>query len=190
MRILLLTLVILSGNTMANTVEEPTWELIEQIDAVELRRYGATIEARTPLNSSRESSGGFRRLAGYIFGGNDSGKEIAMTAPVGETLVPENPVMSFTMPSEYSMNDLPAPQDGSVSLHTVPERTIAAISFSGWATAGKVRRNKEALLATLEAEGIEVIGAPTLNQYNPPWTPPFLRRNEVVVEVGLERAEK
>ena len=107
MRFLILTLVMLTGTPMANATEEPSWELINQIDDVELRRYDPTIEARTPLVHNRESTGGFRRLAGYIFGGNASGEEIAMTAPVAETLVPEDPVMAFTMPSEYTMADLP-----------------------------------------------------------------------------------
>ena len=72
---------------MASSIEEPAWELVDQIGPVELRRYEPSIQARTPLKSKRETSGGFGRLAGYIFGDNDGGQKIAMTAPVTETLV-------------------------------------------------------------------------------------------------------
>ena len=71
---------------MASDIEEPGWVLLDQLDAVELRRYEPTIEARTALDSSAQTSSGFRRLAGYIFGGNETGESIAMTAPVAETL--------------------------------------------------------------------------------------------------------
>ncbi len=68
----------------------------------------------------------------------------------------------------------------------MPERTVAVIAFSGWATGGKVERFSRELLSTLEENGIEVTGTPGLNQYNPPWTPPFMRRNEIAVEVALD----
>jgi hypothetical protein len=185
-RLILLSLCLLPAIAMANSIEEPAWALVDEIGDVELRRYEPSIQARTTLKHSGETSSGFRRLAGYIFGDNDTGQKIAMTAPVGETLAGDNPVMSFTMPSAYAMDDLPEPKDGSVSLHEVPERTLAAIRFSGWATDGKVKRYTRALLATLEENGIEITGTPGLNQYNPPWTPPFMRRNEIAVEVALD----
>ncbi|MBT7719724.1 MAG: heme-binding protein, partial [Halieaceae bacterium] len=84
--------------------------------------------------------------------------------------------------------DLPEPADDSVQIQTVPGRTMAAIRFSGWATDGKVKRNTQQLIATLKQHGIEAVGTPSLNQYNPPWTPPFLRRNEIMVEVQVHDA--
>ena len=175
---------LLPAVTMAADIEEPAWELLDRMGPVELRRYAPTVEARTTLSSSRETTGGFGRLAGYIFGENASGEKIAMTAPVTETLVPDSPTMSFTMPSAYDLAHLPEPRSGAVTLHEVPARTLAAVRFSGWATSGKVKRHTRELLETLDAQGIEVSGAPSLNQYNPPWTPPFLRRNEITVEVS------
>lgn len=179
-------LLLLPAVTMAGDIEEPAWELLDRIGPVELRHYAPAIEARTTLRSSRETTGGFGRLAGYIFGENDSGEKIAMTAPVTETLGAGSPVMSFTMPSAYDLAELPEPRRDDVTLHEVPERTLAAVRFSGWATAGKVKRHTRELLDALDAEGIEVSGVPSLNQYNPPWTPPFLRRNEIVVEIRLD----
>lgn len=186
LRLIFLALFLMPVTAVADPVEEPAWELVGEMGEVQLRRYAPSIQARTTLDHSGETSQGFRRLAGYIFGGNDTGQEIAMTAPVGETLSDDNPVMNFTLPSEYSMADLPRPEDDSVTLHEVPERTVAVIAFSGWATAGKVERFTGELLATLAENGIEVTGTPGLNQYNPPWTPPFMRRNEIAVEVALD----
>ena len=171
------------SGTMADDIEEPAFTAIGTIGAVELRRYAPSIQARTSLSDSGQTNAGFRRLAGFIFGGNDENMKIAMTAPVEETLEPE-PTMAFTMPSEHRMEDLPTPDDGAVQLVEVPERTVAVIAFSGWATGGKVADKTEELLATLETSGIEITSPPSLNQYNPPWTPPFMRRNEIMVGIG------
>lgn len=178
------------GNTaMASDIEEPSWTLVETLDQVELRDYAPSIQAITQLEHSGQTSSGFQRLAGFIFGGNETGEKIAMTAPVEETLQTDEPVMAFTLPSEYTLSDLPVPADDSVTIKPVPGRTMAAIRFSGWATAGKVERNTEALIETLAEYGIDAVGTPSLNQYNPPWTPPFLRRNEIMVEVQLAAAD-
>lgn len=175
---------------MASDIEEPKYEVLRSLGDVEIRYYEPTIQAQTVLQSDSETSGGFRRLAGFIFGGNDREQEIAMTAPVQETLEQESPVMAFTMPSRYSMSDLPQPDDRSVKLIEVPARTVAVIQFSGWATASRVETRKEHLLSTLAEHNIETLGKPFLNQYNPPWTLPFLRRNEVAVELSEDFADK
>ncbi len=185
MTLLALTL----GNTaMASDIEEPSWTLVDTVEKVELREYAPSIQAVTQLDHSGQTSAGFQRLAGFIFGGNETGEKIAMTAPVEESLEANQPLMAFTLPREYELEDLPEPADDSVRIQTVPGRTMAAIRFSGWATDGKVKRNTEQLIATLKQHGIEAVGTPSLNQYNPPWTPPFLRRNEIMVEVQVQDA--
>ncbi|EEB77185.1 SOUL heme-binding protein [marine gamma proteobacterium HTCC2148] len=177
------------GNTaMASDIEEPSWTLVDTVEKVELREYAPSIQAVTQLDHSGQTSAGFQRLAGFIFGGNETGEKIAMTAPVEESLEANQPLMAFTLPSEYELEDLPEPADDSVQIQTVPGRTMAAIRFSGWATDGKVKRNTQQLIATLKQHGIESVGTPSLNQYNPPWTPPFLRRNEIMVEVQIQDA--
>lgn len=183
-RLTCVLLLLLSPALMAADVEEPRWELIEQLDQVEIRLYAPGVQAVTELDSSAGSSNGFRRLAGYIFGGNAREQSIAMTAPVQETLGQPRPLMKFTLPAGYALAELPKPNDASVSLVEVPQRTVAAIRFSGWATDGKVASMQRILFETLDKHGIQRIGEPVLNQYNPPWTPPFLRRNEVSVEVA------
>ena len=167
---------------MTYAIEEPSFEAAGQVGDVELRDYAPSIQARTSMAEDGGTSSPFRRLANFIFGENSLDAEIAMTAPV-ETREDADGYMAFTMPSEYGLEDLPAPLDDSVSLHEVPPRRMAALSFGGWATDGKVERMTVELFATLEENGIETVGPPALNQYNPPWTLPWMRRNEVVVEV-------
>ena len=172
---------------MADEIEEPQWQLLDTLETVEIRQYSPSIQAVTQLDSGGDSSQGFRRLAGYIFGGNERSESIAMTAPVQETLEPGNTMMAFTLPAAYAFEDLPAPDNDSVTLVQVPGRVVAAIRFSGWATGGKVARMQEELLAVLKRYGVATVGVPSLNQYNPPWTLPFLRRNEVSVEIQWTR---
>lgn len=169
--------------SMAQTIEEPDFSLIKMIGDVEIRSYQPVIQAVVALPDNKHSSQGFRRLASFIFGGNDQGESIAMTAPVQETLFVAKPEMAFTMPAQYTMDDLPTPNDQRVELVEIAQRTVAAIAFSGWATSGKVERYSKKLRATLRKHGLAAIGDPMLNQYNPPWTPPFKRRNEIVLVI-------
>lgn len=171
------------GSMMSHAIEEPSWSLVAQLDNVEIRQYEPVIQARTLIDNSNASSGGFRTLADYIFGGNAHEQSIAMTAPVEETLSDDDAYMAFTMPSEYSLEELPAPSDGLVTLHEVSSRTMAVVSFSGWARESVVEKQTQILLETIEAHGWVAVGTPSLNQYNPPWTPPWNRRNEVMVQV-------
>jgi hypothetical protein len=178
-------LLLLGVSAMAQAIEEPEHSLLDRVGEVEIRRYEAVIQAVTPLQSSAATSAGFRRLAGYIFGANDSGEKISMTAPVQESLGSESPELAFTMPRGYDLDSLPLPDDSVVSLVKVPARTVAVISFGGWATERKIVRYTRELNTALESGPYTVVGTPLLNQYNPPWTPPFLRRNEIMVEIEV-----
>jgi hypothetical protein len=180
-----LAIVMLLGAAgVAESIEEPQYRVLESIDEIEIRHYQATVQAVTRLPGKSSSSEGFRRLAGFIFGGNDQEQKIAMTAPVQEKLGAERPEMAFTMPSEYTLEDLPTPADSRVSLHNVPAKTVAVVTFSGWATSSRVARFERELRATLKRSDIATTDEVSLNQYNPPWTLPFLRRNEIMIEVA------
>jgi SOUL heme-binding protein len=184
--LLTLMVIVISGfSHMANSIEEPRYQLIQALDDVEIRQYEPAIQAVTILPGSSSTSEGFRRLAGFIFGGNEREQKIAMTAPVQETLGEERPTMAFTMPAQYSFGELPAPTDDRVTLQDVPARTVAVVSFSGWATRSKVERYERQLREALKLNAIATVGNSSLNQYNPPWTLPFLRRNEIMIEVNL-----
>jgi len=190
--------------------EEPPYESLETSGDVELRRYAPMIVAETLVEGElgRASSDGFRRIAAYIFGDNRPasgapGEKIAMTAPV--TMEPEPqriamtaPVsmesvgerwrMSFVMPTGYTIATLPSPTDLRVTLREIPGRTTAALKFSGLAGEEKVARKTGELRSWLAGRGIEPTSPPRLARYNPPWTPPFLRRNEILVDCAPPRS--
>ena len=168
----------------AEAIEEPAYsvERAWEAEQIEIRAYAPRIMAVTAMDNGNDD--GFRVLAGYIFGGNAEEQKIAMTAPVQQTMNGSEE-MAFMMPAEYALADLPDPDDERVAFREAPAYTAAVIRFSGWATSEKADANWQKLRSFLIAEGIDITGDPTLNQYNPPWTLPFMRRNEIIVPVAL-----
>ena len=181
---LFISLVTSVMTTQAIAIEEPVYQVEKAWEAeqIEIRAYAPRIMAVTGMNEDSDS--GFSVLAGYIFGGNAEEQKIAMTAPVQQTMAGEKE-MAFMMPAEYALRDLPQPEDQRVSFREAPAYTAAVIQFSGWASAEKADENWQQLQRFLIAEGIDITGEPTLNQYNPPWTLPFMRRNEIIVPVAF-----
>ncbi|MDY6995730.1 MAG: heme-binding protein [Actinomycetota bacterium] len=184
------------------TVEEPHYIRRELTEAVQIREYGSRIAAETTVTGDKQSalSTGFRRLAGYIFGGNHRDTAIAMTAPVdqaraaGEDIAMTAPVaqtggadgswtVRFYMPSEWTMETLPTPDDDQVRLVRVPAETVAVLRFTGDRGPKAVAERTAELLEALSDNGIEPAGEPAAWFYDPPWTLPFARRNEVVVAI-------
>lgn len=191
---------IFAGTAMA--IEEPKYTLIEKSDAFELRAYAPKIIAETIVSGDLDdaSSAGFKLIAGYIFGNNTSrsggNEKISMTAPVtmeakSEKISMTAPVtmeqtdgkwrMHFVMPSQYTMETLPKPNNPAVILREIPKSNYAVIQFSWFAGEEKVAKKTAELMAWLGSKNITPTGKPELARYNPPWTPPFLRRNEVMV---------
>jgi hypothetical protein len=165
-------------------IEEPAYtvERAWEAEQIEIRSYAPRIMALTTMQGDEDN--GFGVLAGYIFGGNDEEQKIAMTAPVQQTMEGERE-MAFMMPAEYALEDLPTPEDQRVLFREAPAYMAAVIQFSGWASPEKADDNWQQLRRFLIAEGIDITGDPTLNQYNPPWTLPFMRRNEIIVPVAM-----
>ena len=182
-RTLFISLVTAMIANHAMALEEPTYQVekVWEAEQIEIRAYAPRIMAVTGMD---DSNGGFRVLAGYIFGGNAEEEKIAMTAPVQQSMAGEKE-MAFMMPAEYALEDLPEPEDQRVSFRTAPAHTAAVIQFSGWASAEKSDKNWQQLRRFLIAKDIDITGEPTLNQYNPPWTLPFMRRNEIIVPVAF-----
>ncbi|MGZ8178863.1 SOUL family heme-binding protein [Williamsia sp. SKLECPSW1] len=183
--------------------EEPNHTTRRLTDSVEIRRYGPRIAAETTVQGADEEqarSDGFRRLAGYIFGGNQAGEKVAMTAPVsqgaskGQKIAMTAPVSTssdddgwvirFFMPSKWTMQTLPTPKDDRVHLVEVPDESVAAIRFTGSRSPEAVATKTKELLDALSANGVEMTGEPVSWFYDPPWTLPFRRRNEVVVPIA------
>ena len=185
--------------------EEPAHSVEKLADGVEIRRYGPRIAAETTVTADEEAARniGFRRLAGYIFGGNHDDAKIAMTAPVaqqpgggrGEKIAMTAPVsqraaddgewvIRFFMPAEKTMTSLPQPNDPTVRLVTVPAETVAVRRFTGSYSHNVIASQTAALRQTLRETGFEPVGAPCAWFYDPPWTVPMLRRNEIAVPVA------
>ena len=186
--------------------EEPRYGTAERLGDVEIRRYAPRLAAETtvPGDAYHARGEGFRRLAGYIFGGNAGRRRIGMTAPVaqasagsGERIAMTAPVaqapatqasgeggwtVRFFLPA--ALTDPPAPNDARVRIVPVPEETMAVLRFSGTATEAAVAERTKALTAALSSTAWRPAGEPVAWFYDPPWTLPPLRRNEVAVPVA------
>ena len=181
-----------------NGTEEPSFSVERRVGDVEIRHYGPRIAAETTIDADEEPARneGFRRLARYIFGGNTDKTKIAMTAPVaqqqGSKIAMTAPVAAqrdsrgewvirFFMPSEHTLETLPTPNDERVRLVSVPAETVAVLRFSGLANPDAIASRTAELLAALRGADITPAGDPVTWFYDPPWTIPFRRRNEIAV---------
>ena len=173
-----LTLTLFAG-AAAMALEEPEYEILQAVGDVEIRHYTSYIVAEVRVSGQSADEQAFRILAGYIFGNNTSGEKMSMTAPV-ETRGAEH---AFVMERKYTMETLPKPEDERVQLRRKEPRIVAVRQFSGRWTERNISRHREALLKELTELGIEVTGSPELARYNSPFTPWFLRRNEIIVPV-------
>ena len=172
---------------MSEELEEPAYELLQKYHGFEVRKYVDTIQARVTTSGMNygESARPFRRIAGYIFGGNERQQSIAMTAPVHMWQSGDESLMAFTMPSEHKMKDLPKPNDSGVELLHVEGEIVAVLKFSGLSRPSKSLRLEKKLSTLIEAEGLTASGNAKLAVYdNPMSTLPFLRRNEIHIPIN------
>ena len=197
-------LLLLGANAMA--IEEPVYEAVKTYPQFELRRYQPFLVAETEVDGEFDAVGNqaFRILAAYIFGENQSQAKMEMTAPVnqrpaaveGEKMAMTAPVtqrtkgdrsdtfvLSFVMPSGYNLDSLPVPLDPRVVLREEPAKLMAVRSYSGRWTEANYRENESLLLAAVEKAGLKPVAAPVYARYNSPFSLPFIRRNEAIVEV-------
>ena len=192
------------------TTAEPPYEVVTADGDIEVRQYEPLLIAETFVEDIAQSkltegkefrqsgNSGFRRLAGYIFGGNTSKEEIAMTAPVlqerrSEEIAMTAPVlqedrgdgwwMAFVLPEGYTLENAPTPDDDRVTLREVPAKRIATLRYSGRNSPEKMASHEETLRGWLEEKGVRAIGPPLMASFDPPWAIPFMRRNEVQIEV-------
>ncbi|HEX5377981.1 MAG TPA: heme-binding protein [Phenylobacterium sp.] len=186
--------------------EQPRYTVVEQVGAVEIRHYGPRLAAEATVAGDAEAArnAGFRKVAGYIFGGNTAKASIAMTAPVAQsgggrsqTIAMTAPVVQtadggawrvqFIMPARYTRDTLPTPSDPDVRIVELPAQDYAVLRFSGSRSGPAVAKRTEALAEALAGQSWKATGAPVAWFYDPPWTPPFLRRNEVATPVARAR---
>ena len=165
--------------------EQQPYDVLETYPAFELRGYPEHLVAETEVGAPFELAGNlaFPRLARYIGGHNRGSRKVAMTAPVLQEDRGRRFVVGFVMPADIPVDQLPAPSDPAVRTRVVPAQTAAALRFSGrWSRTSYQRKERQLLTAVAEA-GLRVVGPPRYARYDPPWTPWFRRRNEVVVPV-------
>ena len=165
--------------------ENQKYRLVFKEAEFEIRFYPSATFAKIYSNGTdykSVASSGFRKLAGYIFGGNDQGKSIAMTAPVRMEMTPTGSSMSFVMPEKYKESDLPKPKDASVQIVKSSPQYVAVISFGGYADDEKIKENRDILLKLIQKKGIKVIGDYTFLGYNAPYQF-WARKNEVVIPI-------
>jgi hypothetical protein len=200
----LLTLAFLTGCGVfgVRTAEEPDYQVLHDYGKIQIRRYPALVVAETTVMADypESSNQAFCRLAGYIFGKNRKQQKISMTAPViqqqpVETLAMTAPVlqqrtgsvwkMAFVLPKGYSLATAPVPLDKAVVIKELPARRVAVIRYSGRLTEQGIDEKAEELSKWLSQQGYKAISYPRSAAYDPPWTLPFLRRNEVHIEIEL-----
>ena len=198
---------VMVGPIMSN-VEKPDYTVVKQEENFEVRKYPPVLAAEVTVQGAREDAigDGFKLLADFIFGNNTKKTEIAMTAPVEqqnqqEATTSENIAMTapveqeaadgskgswtvrFIMPSKYTKQTLPKPNNDKVKIKQIPAKKVAAIRFSGRNTDANLKKHEKQLAKYLEQQNLTPKSHPTYAFYNPPWILPPMRRNEVMVEV-------
>ena len=179
---------------------EPEYQVLLRDGEFEIRTYPSLWVAETLVDANYTEAGsvGFKRLAGYIFGGNTRREQMAMTTPVireadGEEIAMTAPVlqqtegrqwrMAFVMPASYSLETLPIPLDADISLKQLPAKKVAVLQYSGALSEGVIARNSQKLLDWLTQRSLKPLSPTRSAAYDPPWTIPILRRNEIHVDL-------
>lgn len=186
----------------SSRVENTAYSVVEKKHDYEIRLYPKHIVAETTVTGPYRDAlnEGFRIVAGYIFGGNvkkesialtapvvekgQQSESIAMTAPVTSTVEGESHTVAFSMPRSYTLETLPTPLDKRVKIVQVPEKKMAVVRFGWVRTNVRVASKKDELLELLKKDGLITVGQPQYAGYNAPWTPPWMVRNEVMVEIN------
>ena len=188
--VLIVSFVVFAGGAMA--YEEPRYRVVHHGDGYEVRLYDDRLAAQTAQASSSDNA--FGRLFRYISGANTGSAKIDMTVPVARSekidmTVPVNQTtgaggyMQFFLPDFYTLASAPRPTDPDVQIVVVSGGYYAARLYKGLANEGNYENHRGKLLTALQSDDVKVIGAPVRATYNGPFTPPFMRRNEVIVPV-------
>jgi len=182
------------------SAEEPNYQVLNDFGHIQIRQYPALVIAQTEVNADYQNSSreAFQRLAGYIFGNNKKKQKIAMTAPViqeqqAETMAMTAPViqqksgpawlMAFVLPKGYSVSTAPVPLDPAVIIKEITNKQVAVIQYSGRLSELRIEEKSKELKNWLTKRGYQAISPSRSAAYDPPWTLPFLRRNEVHIDI-------
>ena len=198
-------------------IEEPAFKVISKSGNFEIRQYAPMMVAETLVEGDMDeaSNRGFRRIADYIFGNNQSAQgsnakiamtapvtvepqseKIAMTAPVTVSAANADTVMTasnkwrvhFVMPSQYNLANIPQPKNSDVKLREIPGKYFAVNSYTGFNTQARVQAKTDELSAWVLSQKMKALSSPQLSRYDPPWTLPMFRRNEIMIEIEEVKA--
>ncbi len=196
MKTLIATLLLAATAMTSHAIEEPAFEVVQRLDAVEIRQYAPYVVAEVTVPGPADQAGNraFPLLAGYIFGKNKGERKMAMTAPVTQTAAPvkmamtapvtqaatpEGYLVQFVLPKGVTLEPAPEPLDAGVKIREVPAAKLAAVKFSGFWSEDNYQRHLSQLTSGLTAAGLRWKGEPVYSRYDAPWTPWFMRRNEI-----------
>lgn len=188
------------GSIMSSNVEQAPYIVTDKQDNIEIRQYPALIVAEVSVSGDRKTAikKGFRLIADYIFGNNiaaqkvamtapvtqqENNHKIAMTAPVIQTGEGETWVVRFVMPQNYTIESLPKPVNDVVQLKGIPNSRYAVIRFSGMAGDETLKKHRLELESFIQKNHFKPISQAIYAFFNPPWTLPFLRRNEIMIQI-------
>jgi effector-binding domain-containing protein len=207
LRIMSVLLVMIIGGNNIMAIEKAPYTVVKKDNKFEIRDYDTYIIAETSVKGDLEDAGNkaFGRLFKYISGNNNAKQKVAMTSPVtqkadGEKIKMTAPVeqkkaedswkVSFIMPSSYTMETIPKPNDSRIVLKEIPARRIAAIRYSGTWSENRYIKHKSKLEAWISTNNLTSAGDVIWARYNPPFTPWFLRRNEILIPIESDEVEE
>ena len=195
-------LIFIFWGTNLSALEEPKYSVLKEYENFEIRNYASYLVAEVDIEGSYNKSGNeaFRILAGYIFGDNQSSTKMNMTAPVESEAIQSSEKMNMTAPvfsnknfngytyrfvmeSKYTQETLPVPNNSKIRITEIKDRVMAVISFSGRWSQKNFDKHEQILVNDLKNEGIGVASEAIYARYNAPFTPWFLRRNEIMFEI-------
>lgn len=180
--LVVLGLVLAGCSTTRSGYESAPYSVVRTVGKFEVRDYPALTVVETPMDPSGKSSGGsFNRLFKFITGKNDAKQKISMTTPVFMSNDGTTATMSFVLPAKLKTNGVPKPEDGNVKVRELPAGRFAVLRFSGGRNSKKEAEAFEQLKTWMAAEAMGVSSPPVFGYFDPPWTPTFLRRNEVML---------
>ena len=200
--ITVLTTIFLTGCGVfgIRTADQPRYQVLNEVENIQIRHYPALLIAETTIvdDYKNASNQGFQRLAGYIFGNNQKQQSLVMTAPViqerqAETLAMTAPVlqqksgtvwlMAFVLPTGYSVSTAPIPNDKAITIKELPAKKVAVIRYTGSLCESGIEKNADTLINWLNQHDIKMLSPARSAAYDPPWTLPFLRLNEVHIDI-------
>jgi hypothetical protein len=185
---------------IVSNVEQAKYTVVTTSDNIEIRDYAPMLVAEVEVTGDRKESinQGFRLIADFIFGNNSAAQKVAMTTPViqqpSEKIAMTAPVIQqgdgntwkvrFVMPAEYTIDMLPKPNNKAVKIERIEGKRFAVIRFSGLAGNDSLKENTNLLNEYIDTNTLSTISTPVFAFFNPPWTVPFMRRNEVMIEIA------